>query len=195
MKQKFILSLVTSTILVSMGNLPAQAEWEYTQWGMSVEEVVEAAEGAVIPVNPDEQFFFEDDDSQQTLLKSQWSKDGYSFDVFFNFNNDDSELSEIIFKSTGNNEDLGLAMIEEFGLPSRAEGGLSRQDSDIRGFKLLNRDNFAVPESDNIDRNQPQRSDEDIAVLLEWITPENFIQMNRQGTDGVIIRLQPAISE
>ena len=195
MKQKFLLSLVTSTILVSIGNLPAQAEWEYTQWGMSVEEVVEAADGAVIPVNPDEQFFFEDDDSQQTLLKSQWSKDGYSFDVFFNFNISDSELSEIIFKSTGNNEDLGLAMIEEFGLPSRAEGGLSRQDSDIRGFKLLNRDNFAVPESDNIERNEPQRSDEDIAVLLEWITPENFIQMNRQGTDGVIIRLQPATSE
>ncbi len=195
MKQKFFLPLVTSTILVSMGSLPAQAEWEYTQWGMSVEEVVEAADGAVIPVNPDEQFFFEDDDSQQTLLKSQWSKDGYSFDVFFNFNISDSELSEIIFKSTGNNEDLGLAMIEEFGLPSRAEGGLSRQDSDIRGFKLLNRDNFAVPESDNIERNEPQRSDEDIAVLLEWITPENFIQMNRQGTDGVIIRLQPATSE
>ena len=195
MKQKFIVPLITSTILVSMGNLPAQAEWEYTQWGMSVEQVVEASEGSVIPVNPEEQFFFEDDDDQQTLLKTQWSKDGYSFDVFFNFDVSDSELSEIVFKSTGNNEDLGLAMIEEFGLPSRAEGGLSRQDSDIRGFKLLNRDNFAVPESDNIDRNQPQRSDEDIAVLLEWITPENFIQMNRQGTDGVIIRLQPATSE
>lgn len=195
MKQKFILSLITTGFFTCITNSPVKAEWEYTRWGMTVDQVVEASEGAVIPVNPDEQFFFEDDDSQQTLLKSQWSKDGYSFDVFFNFNNDDSELSEIVFKSTGKNEDLGLAMIEEFGLPSRAEGGLSRQDSDIRGFKLLNRDNFAVPESDNIDRNQPQRSDEDIAVLLEWITPENFIQMNRQGTDGVIIRLQPAISE
>ena len=194
MKQKFILSLVTSTILLSIGNLPAKAEWEYTQWGMSVDEVVEASEGATIPVNPDEQFFFEDD-TQQTLLKSQWSTDNYSFDVFFNFSVSDSTLSEIVFKSTGNNEDLGLAMIEEFGLPSRAQGGLSRKDSDIRGFRLYSRDNFAVPDSDNIKRNQPQRSDEDIAVLLEWITPENFIQMSRQSTDDVIIRLNPVSEE
>ena len=141
MNQKFILPLVTSTILVSMGNLPAQAEWEYAQWGMSVDEVAEASEGVAIPVNPDEQFFFEDD-TQQTLLKSQWSTDGYSFDVFFNFGVSDSKLSEIVFKSTGNNEDLGIAMIQEFGLPSRAQGGLSKKDSDIRGFRLYNRDNF-----------------------------------------------------
>ncbi len=194
MNPKFILPLVTTTILVSMGNLPAKAEWEYTRWGMSVDEVVEASEGAAIPVNPKEQFFFEDD-TQQTLLKSQWSTDGYSFDVFFNFSVSDSQLSEVVFKSTGNNEDLGIAMIEEFGLPSRAQGGLSRRDSDIRGFRLYNRDNFAVPETDNISRNQPQRSDEDIAVLLEWITPRDFIQMSRQGTDEVIIRVKPATPE
>ncbi len=194
MNPKFILPLVTTTILVSMGNLPAKAEWEYTRWGMSVDEVVEASEGAAIPVNPKEQFFFEDD-TQQTLLKSQWSTDGYSFDVFFNFGVSDSQLSEVVFKSTGNNEDLGIAMIEEFGLPSRAQGGLSRRDSDIRGFRLYNRDNFAVPETDNISRNQPQRSDEDIAVLLEWITPRDFIQMSRQGTDEVIIRVKPATPE
>ncbi len=194
MNQKFILPLIAATIWNCIFNLPAKAEWEYTRWGMSVDEVVEASEGAAIPVNPDEQFFFEDD-TQQTMLKSQWSTDGYSFDVFFNFSNSDSKLSEIVFKSTGNNEDLGLAMIEEFGLPSRAQGGLSRKDSDIRGFRLYNRDNFAVPETDNIDRNQPRRSDEDIAVLLEWTTPEDFIQMTRQGADDVVIRLKPASEE
>ncbi|MDJ0899050.1 MAG: hypothetical protein QNJ55_09575 [Xenococcus sp. MO_188.B8] len=194
MNQKFILLLIAATIWNCIFNLPAKAEWEYTRWGMSVDEVVEASEGAAIPVNPDEQFFFEDD-TQQTMLKSQWSTDGYSFDVFFNFSNSDSKLSEIVFKSTGNNEDLGLAMIEEFGLPSRAQGGLSRKDSDIRGFRLYNRDNFAVPETDNIDRNQPRRSDEDIAVLLEWTTPEDFIQMTRQGADDVVIRLKPATPE
>ena len=194
MNQKFILPLATTTILTCIFNLPVKAEWEYTRWGMSVDEVVEASEGAAIPVNPNDQFFFEDD-TQQTLLKSQWSTDGYSFDVFFNFSVSDSKLSEVVFKSTGNNEDLGLAMIEEFGLPSRAQGGLSRKDSDIRGFRLYNRDNFAVPETDNIERNQPRRSDEDIAVLLEWITPEDFIRMTRQGTDDVIIRLKPASEE
>ena len=194
MNQKFILPLVTAAMLGCIFNIPAKAEWEYTRWGMSVDEVVEASEGAAIPVNPDEQFFFEDD-TQQTLLQSQWSTDSYSFDVFFNFSVSDSKLLEIVFKSTGNNEDLGLAMIEEFGLPSRAQGGLSRKDSDIRGFRLYNRDNFAVPDSDNIKRNQPRSSDEDIAVLLEWITPENFIQMNRQGTDDVIIHLKPATPE
>ncbi|MGK7893395.1 MAG: hypothetical protein AB4372_07170 [Xenococcus sp. (in: cyanobacteria)] len=194
MNQKFILPLITSTILVSMGNLPAQAEWEYTQWGMKLEEVAEASEGAAIPVNPDEQFLFEDD-TQQTLLKSQWATDSYSFDVFFNFSVDDDKLSEIVFKSTGKSEDLGLAMIERFGLPSRAQGGLSKRDSDIRGFRLTDRDNFAVPETDDIWQNQPERTDQDIAVLLEWITSQNFIQMSRQGTDDVVIRLKPATPE
>ena len=194
MNPKFILPLVTTTILVSMSNLSAQAEWEYTQWGMKLEEVAEASEGAAIPVNPDEQFLFEDD-TQQTLLKSQWATDSYSFDVFFNFSVDDDKLSEIVFKSTGKSEDLGLAMIERFGLPSRAQGGLSKRDSDIRGFRLTDRDNFAVPETDDIRQNQPERSDEDIAVLLEWITSQNFIQMSRQGTDDVVIRLKPATPE
>ncbi|MDJ0536818.1 MAG: hypothetical protein QNJ70_30750 [Xenococcaceae cyanobacterium MO_207.B15] len=177
-----------------MVNLPAQAEWEYTRWGMSVDEVVAASEGAAIPVNLDEQILLKTD-TQQTLLKSQWSKDGYSFNVFFNFSINrvnDYQLSEIIFKSTGNNEDLGLAMIEEFGLPSRAQGGLSKKDSDIRGFRLVERDNYAVPETEDIWRNQPERTDEDIVVLLEWNTARNFIQMSRQGTDDVIIRVKPA---
>ncbi len=183
--------------MIDIVNSPARAEWEYTRWGMSVDEVVAASEEAAIPVNPDEQFLLETD-TQQTLLKSQWSKKGYSFDVFFNFsvnNVNDSELSEVIFKSTSNNEDLGLAMIEEFGLPSRAQGSLSKKDSDIRGFRLVDKDNYAVPETEDIWRNQPERNDEDIAVLLEWHTPVNFIQMNRQGADDVIIRVRPAKSE
>ena len=191
MSQNFFLTLVTTTALVAMINLPARAEWEYTRWGMSVEELVEASQGQVIPVNPEEDILLEDD-TQQTLLRSQWSTENYSFDVFFNFGVNDSQLSEVIFKSTGNNEDLGLAMIEEFGLPSRAQGGLSKKDSDIRGFRLVERDNFAVPESDNIWRNRPERKDEDIAVLLEWNTERDFIQMSRQGVDNVIIRVRPA---
>ena len=194
MSQQFFLTLATTTILVSTIDLPAQAEWEYTRWGMSVDEVVEASEGAAISVNPEERILFEDD-TQQTLLKTQWSKKGYSFDVFFNFSVDDSELAEIVFKSTGKNKDLGLAMIEEFGLPIRAQGGLSKRDSDIRGFRLADRDNFAVPETDNIWRNQPERTDEDIAILLEWNTPPNFIQMSRQGVYDVIIRVRPTKSE
>ena len=194
MNKQFFLTLATTTIIVSMVNLPAQAEWEYTRWGMSVDEVAEASEGAAISVNPYERFLFEND-SQQTLLKTQWSNKGYSFDVFFNFSVDDSELAEIVFKSTGKNKDLGLAMIEEFGLPIRAQGGLSKRDSDIRGFRLADRDNFAVPETDNIWRNQPERTDEDIAILLEWNTPPNFIQMSRQGVYDVIIRVRPTKSE
>ncbi len=194
MSQQFFLTLVTTTIFVSILNLPAQAEWEYTRWGMSVDEVVEASEGAAIPVNPQEQILLEDN-TQQTLLKSQWSTEGYSFDVFFKFSVDDSQLSEVIFKSTGNNEDLGLAMIEEFGLPIRAQGGLSKRDDDIRGFRLVDRDNFAVPETDNIWRNQPEKTDQDINVLLEWNTDKNFIQMSRQGVDEVIIRVRPAKPE
>jgi len=194
MNQQFFLTLATTTILVGMVSLPAQAEWEYTRWGMSVDEVVEASEGAATSVTPEEQILFEDD-TQQTLLKTQWSKKGYSFDVFFNFSVDNSELSEVVFKSTGKNEDLGLAMIEEFGLPIRAQGGLSKRDSDIRGFRLVDKDNYAVPETDNIWRNQPERTDEDIAVLLEWNTPQNFIQMSRQDINDVIIRVQPAKSD
>ena len=61
MNQQFFLTLATTTILVGMVSLPAQAEWEYTRWGMSVDEVVEASEGEAIPVNPDEEILLEDD--------------------------------------------------------------------------------------------------------------------------------------
>ena len=193
MSQKFFFTLVTTTIFASMVNLPAQAEWEYTRWGMTMDEVIAASEGAAIPVDSDEQIL--ENATQQTLLKSQWSTEGFSFEVFFNFSVSDSKLSEVILKSTGNNEDLGLAMIEEFGLPSRAQGGLSKRDSDIRGFRLVERDNFAVPETEDIWRNQPERADKDIAILLEWKTPRDFIQMSRQTEDEVIIRLRPAKSE
>ncbi|AFZ36308.1 hypothetical protein Sta7437_2784 [Stanieria cyanosphaera PCC 7437] len=191
MSKKFFLTLVITIIVVMMINLPAQAEWQYTRWGMSVDEVMTASKGEAIPVNPDEQDLFKDD-HQQTLLKSQWTKEGYSFDVFFNFNIGDSQLSEIIFKSIGKNEDLGLAMIEEFGLPSRAQGGLSKKDSEIRGFRLVNRDNYAVPETETTLRNQPETSEKNIAILLEWNTPKNFIQMSRQGENEVIIRVKPS---
>jgi hypothetical protein len=194
MNQQFFLTLVTTTIFVITINLPVRAEWEYTRWGMSVNEVRAASKEAAIPVNANERFLFEDN-TQQTLLRSQWSKNGYSFDVFFNFSVNDSQLSEIIFKSTGNNQDLGLAMIEEFGLPSRAQGGLSKKDSDIRGFRLVNRDNYAIPETENTWRDRPEKTDEDIAILLEWNTPKNFIQMSRQGGDDVIIRVKPAITQ
>ena len=197
MSQQFCLNLVTTTIFVSMISLPAQAEWEYTRWGMSMEQVVTASEGLAIPVSPYEQILVKDD-SQQTLLKSKWSSSGYSFDVFFNFSVSDSKLSEVILKSTSNNKDLGLAMIEEFGLPSRAQGRLSKKDSDIRGFRLVDRDNFAVPETETVWRNQTERlesSDKDIGVLLEWNTSRDFIQMIRQGEDDVIIRVRPAKPE
>jgi hypothetical protein len=86
-------------------------------------------------------------------------------------------------------------MIEEFGLPSRAQGGLSKKDSDIRGFRLVNKDNYAIPETENIRSDQLERSEKDIAILLEWNTPKNFIQMTRQGENEVIIRVRPAKQE
>ncbi len=194
MSQKLFLTVVTTTIFASVFNLPAQAEWEYTRWGMSVDEVVKASEGKAVPVNVSERVLLKND-AHQTLLKTQWSTEEYSFDVFFKFDLKDSKLSELLFKSTGNNEDLGIAMIEEFGLPSRAQGGLSKRDSDIRGFRLLpDQGNFATPE-ENVWRNEPERSQEDIAILLEWNTKTDFIQMSRQGEDDVVIRVRPAKSK
>ena len=193
MSQKLFLTVVTTTIFASIFSLPAQAEWEYTRWGMSVDEVVKASEGKAVPVNVNERVLLKND-AQQTLLKTQWSRGEYSFDVFFKFDLKNSKLSELLFKSTGNNEDLGIAMIEEFGLPSRAQGGLSKRDSDIRGFRLLpDQGNFATPE-ENVWRSQPERSQEDIAILLEWNTKTNFIQMSRQDQNDVVIRVRPARS-
>ncbi len=191
MSQKRFLTLVATTIFASMLSLPVRAEWEYTRWGMTVDELVEASKGKAKPVNPNERILSENG-NKQTLLKTKWSTENHSFDVFFKFDKNDAKLSEVVFKSTGNNEDLGIAMIERFGLPTRAQGGLSKKDSDIRGFRLLpDQGNFATPD-ENVWRNEPERSPRDIAVLLEWNTKRDFIQMSRQGEDDVIIRLRPA---
>lgn len=141
---KFLIPLIFSTILPVLTVSPARAEWEYTRWGMTPQDVQKASRGAAVLVNPKEQSTTK---GKWTLLKSDWSVGRYPFKVFFNFSSGKPQLTEVLLVSTGYNQDLGQKLIEKYGPPTTVQGGL-RQNSRDRKFILTQRDNYAVPETE-----------------------------------------------
>ena len=131
MNRTFWGALICSVSLVQLLTaLPAWADWEYTRWGMTVQEVLEASEGQAVLLDSEAQTVSAD--NQKTLLKSQvpWRlEDQFSFDVLFKFSGEEPQLSEILLVSSDNNEEMGPALIRRYGPPNRAvSGGLMRVD-------------------------------------------------------------------
>ncbi|WP_036484053.1 hypothetical protein [Myxosarcina sp. GI1] len=176
----FLLLLPIFTAVEYFTIRPARAEWEYTQWGMSAEEVLQASEGAAVPVKNPKMT----DDGQQTLLQSDWNSGKYQFEVLFNFIGSEPQLSEIVFVSQGNTVGLVDELKQRFGRPSRAVGQLQQTRKPPK-FSLVDSETFARPANPPVSEPQP------ISVLVEWETPSNFIQLIRQSPTDVIIRLTP----
>ncbi|NBD15593.1 MAG: hypothetical protein GVY04_05425 [Cyanobacteria bacterium] len=74
MKNK-ILFLLLLTLIPIVGQFlvqPVKAEWKYTEWGMSMEEVRQASDGAAVSLEEPMS-----DGEQTTLLKSDWNFNQY----------------------------------------------------------------------------------------------------------------------
>ncbi|HHP7229598.1 MAG TPA: hypothetical protein ACFCUY_01915 [Xenococcaceae cyanobacterium] len=179
-KLSFLLSLTLVAVVGNLTTRSALAEWEYTKWGMSVEEVRQASEGAAIPLETPQTT----DDGQQTLLKTNWNPGQYEFEVLFNFVGSEPKLSELVLISQGKTIGLVDELKQRFGLPTRTIGEL-RQTSDSPRFSLVDQETLARP------ANPPANEPTPMSVLVEWETPNNFIQLIRQSPTDVTIRLQP----
>jgi len=182
-KISFLLPLTLIPIVGQFLAQPVKAEWEYTEWGMSLEEVRQASDGAAVPLEEPMS-----DGEQTTLLKSDWNFNQYQFEVLLNFVGSDPKLSEVVLRSQGDTTGLVEELNQRFGRPSRMIGRL-QQSEKPRGFTLIEEETFARPETSSSSVNSA--SDENLSVLVEWETETNFIQLIRQSPTDVTIRLKP----
>lgn len=185
MKNKILLlrSLTLIPIVGLFLTQPANAEWEYTEWGMSMKEVLEASDGTAVPL--EEPII---NGEQKTLLKSDWEFNQYQFEVLLNFVGSEPQLSEVVLISQGDTTGLVGALNQRFGRPIRMTGKLQRSEQP-RSFTLIEEETFARPETSS--SNLSSSDDESLLVLVEWETETNFIQLIRQSPTDVTIRLKP----
>ena len=177
-----------AALIESVTSLPARADWAYTRWGMTPEEVQSASDGEAVPLDPAAAATDMDLDPETTLLQTRWSVEEFDFQVFLNFTGNEPRLTEVILKAEGHNRgELGEALIERYGPPKRGRAGLSRSSQNTR-FQLVESPEFARPEP------SPQTataSGEPMRIIMEWETPDNFIQYSRRGASEVLIHVQP----
>lgn len=76
---RYIRSLVLGTCFVVWLVLPVSADWEFTKWGMSPEQVVQASKGKARPPGPEE-------DISTVLLTQDWQSGRFLFTVSYIFN-------------------------------------------------------------------------------------------------------------
>ncbi|NJL84044.1 MAG: hypothetical protein HC890_15980 [Chloroflexaceae bacterium] len=152
---------------------------------MTPVQVQSVAQEAVLSPQPPSQ---ETSSSSQTLLTERWTLGEYQFNVLYNFQGSAPQLSEIVLQPVGNTEGLLTELNRHFGPPAREVGEL-QANSRNRSFSLLERDNFARPQNS---ASGSATTNQELAALVEWKTPTNLIQMTRQSSAEVTIRVLPA---
>lgn len=93
-----LVALLGAAIITLAGS--AKADWQYTRWGMSKEQVIEASKGtAKTPTKPD---VYEDDEFTH-LLSAPYKSGDLQFDAKFHFSKD-GKLTRVILEY-GNRDD------------------------------------------------------------------------------------------
>lgn len=64
---------------------PARADWQYTHWGMSVDEVVKASKGAAVPLESGDAQHVRPGVGAEARLKAPYKAGEYQFRAFFYF--------------------------------------------------------------------------------------------------------------
>ncbi len=94
----------------------AQADWEYTRWGMSRAEVVEASHNAAVPVTEADHGHFAS--SGIPGLAADYRSDAYSFRVLFFFDSAGKlETAGLVFVDV-DPEALAVDLEKKYGTPS-----------------------------------------------------------------------------
>ncbi len=99
-------------LLALAASVPVEANWQYTKWGMTPEQVKAAAGSrSVQRVSDDEAAGHRIKDSRdQAVLKSTWKSGDFEFQVFFYFR-DGKKLSQVSLELE-DAANQGLALVE-----------------------------------------------------------------------------------
>ena len=91
--------LIIAACIFAFYSSTASANWQYTKWCMSQEQVKAAAPGTVIALTPREQIVDSVADSHNiALLKTPYSSGGYQFDAIFSFDKSKTSLASVKLK-------------------------------------------------------------------------------------------------
>lgn len=106
-----------------VGSSPAAADWQYTKWGMTPEEVVAASAGAARQTTPSED---DGSDGVVTLAMADYVASGFEFSAHFAFSRKDRRLAEItlLLDEPSQCFELKGALERRYGSPTSARGGL-----------------------------------------------------------------------
>src|SRR5262245_37704928 len=106
--------------LLVVTSAPAWANWQYTRWGMSSDEVLKAAKGRAATIPESEQ------PAQSTVttlakLTSTLSSGRFTFHVFFRFDRETGGLSQVVLNldRSADCQLLKESLADEYGKPIR----------------------------------------------------------------------------
>lgn len=103
-----ILGLIGVVVAMMIAAKPSLADWQYTKWGMTSDEVVAASEGKAKP------------GKDPRSLEAEHSSGRYAFKVSFGFSTSQKRLERVILYlvDTSNCGYLGGALFLKYGVPA-----------------------------------------------------------------------------
>jgi hypothetical protein len=112
-----------------LSSQPARADWEYTKWGMTPEQVASASKGAVSVVAPAARNRDEADHSE-IGAQGAYASDQFQRDVEFTFDTRSGGLKCVTYNALGDDAiKLKAALISHYGAPSRESEFLGSHSS------------------------------------------------------------------
>jgi hypothetical protein len=120
-------TLLVFGVLFSTAVLPIRADWQYTKWGMTEDEVVAASQGAAKALSPSERAKWKSDPS----LSAVYVAGDLKFTAFFSFEKATKGLSEVSLHLDSPSQAVALrdGLISKYGKPGREEGSMSEKSS------------------------------------------------------------------
>ena len=117
---RYVCSLLLGPCVVGWSVLPVSADWEFTKWGMSPEQVVQASKKQAHPPGPEE-------DIASVLLTQNWQSGRFRFTVSYIFKKDAGRprLSEVKLQlqNTQLRGELLDALKKQYGSPKAERKG------------------------------------------------------------------------
>ena len=127
MSNRFLAKIIV-TLAAVLFAAPAAADWQYTRWGMTPQQVTAASRG-VAKTNPAEVSDTGTHRSERALLAGPYSAARMSFRAVFYFGNADKKLSKVhlILQGGADCTDVRAELMNLYGPPlSQAAGVVTR---------------------------------------------------------------------
>ena len=107
------LSIAVSTLLIAF-SCAASADWQYTKWGMTVDEVVEASGGKATKIDDSRR----DSEMEKAMATAPFVAGDFVFEAGFMFGKRDLKLQTVKLKlKEGNGYSLYAALVNRYGKP------------------------------------------------------------------------------